>query len=329
MQYCGAFPIGRADMTLTRNARLFRSLAFAALTLAAVPAHAQVQMVVNFTVGGPSDLVARLMQPDLSAALGQPVVVRNTTGAAGTIGAVEVARAKPDGQTLLFTPVGPVAIQPHFRPGLAYSLDSFAPVCQVASSPVVVMTPKNSGLRTVADVIARARREGTAFPYASTGAGTIPHIAMVALTRLANVQMNHIPYRGSGDVMAAFLSGQLQLFTDQTLLIRQYDLHPIAFLTEQRNPEFADVPTMREAGYEMVYTIWTGMYAPAGTPETVLARLEQACERTLRAPTVVQRMQNVAQPILFRNRVEFASFSRGESEKFRALIQSAGLRSAD
>ena len=93
-------------MTLTRKARSFRSLAFAALALAAVPAHAQVQMVVNFTVGGPSDLVARLMQPDLSAALGQSVVVRNTTGAAGTIGAVEVARAKPDGQTLLFTPVG-------------------------------------------------------------------------------------------------------------------------------------------------------------------------------------------------------------------------------
>jgi len=316
-------------MTRVYRSGPIRLLLAAATAIAASSAHAQVQMVVNFSVGGPSDLVARLMQPDLSAALGQPVVVRNATGAAGTIGAAEVARAKPDGQTLLFTPVGPVAIQPHFRPGLAYALDGFAAVCQVASSPVVMMTQKNSGLSTVADVVGRARREGTAFAYASTGAGTIPHIAMVALTRLANVQMNHIPYRGSGDVMVAFKSGQLHLFTDQTLLIRQYDLHPIAFLTEQRNPDFPDVPTMREAGYDLVYTIWTGLYAPTGTPEPVLARLEQACERTVRSPAVVQGMQKVAQPILYRNRAEFAAFSRSESEKFRALIASAGLRSAE
>jgi tripartite-type tricarboxylate transporter receptor subunit TctC len=316
-------------MTRTRRVISYFSFSFAAMMIAAVPSHAQVQMVVNFSVGGPSDLVARLMQPEMTSLLGQPVIVRNATGAAGTIGAAEVARAKPDGQTLLFTPVGPVAIQPHFRQGLAYSLESFAPVCQVASSPVVMMTPKNSGLRTVADVVARARREGTAFPYASTGAGTIPHIAMVALSRLANVQMNHIPYRGSGDVMVAFQSGQLQLFTDQTLLIRQYDLHAIAFLTEQRNPDFPDVPTMRESGYDLVYTIWTGLYAPAGTQEPALARLEQACERTVRSPTVVQGMQKVAQPILYRNRAEFAAFSRSESEKFRALITSAGLRSTE
>jgi tripartite-type tricarboxylate transporter receptor subunit TctC len=303
--------------------------ALAAAVVLAAPAHAQIQMVVNFSVGGPTDLVARLMQNEMSAALGQPIVVRNATGASGTIGAAEVARARPDGQTLLFTPVGPVAIQPHFRAGLSYSLESFAPVCQVASSPVVMMTPRNSGLRTVADVLARARREGMAFPYASTGAGTIPHIAMVALTRLANAQMNHIPYRGSGDVMVAFQSGQLQLFTDQTLLIRQYDLHAIAFLTEQRNPDFPEVPTMRESGYDLVYTIWSGIYAPAGTPEAALARIEQACSGTMRAPAVVQGMQRVAQPILYRNRAEFGVFSRSESEKFRALITSAGLRSTE
>ena len=174
------------------------------LLLSALPAAAQVQMVVNFSAGGPSDIVARLMQNEMSAALGQPIVVRNVAGASGTIGTLEVARARSDGQTLLMTPVGPVAIQPHLRRGLAYNLDSFAPICQVADSPVVMMTQRNSGLRTVADVVARARAQGQSFPYASSGIGTIPHIAMVALTRLANVEMNHIPYRGSGEVMLAF-----------------------------------------------------------------------------------------------------------------------------
>ena len=301
----------------------------AALIACALPARAQIQVVVNFAAGGPTDLVARMMQNEMAAALGQPVIVRNAAGAGGTIGTAEVARARPDGQTILFSPIGPMAIQPHFRRNLTYTLDGFAPVCQVADSPVVMMTPRNSGLRTVADVVARARAQNTAFPFASTGAGSIPHISNVAFMRLANIEMNHIPYRGSGEVMLAFQQGQVQLFTDQTLLIRQYDLHPIAFLTERRNPEFLDVPTMREQGYDLVYTIWSGLYAPAGTPEPVMARLEQACERTMRNPEVIAGMARVAQPILYRDRAAFGAFSRAESEKFRTLIEAAGLRAAD
>lgn len=301
----------------------------AALMLSALPARAQVQVVVNFAAGGPSDIVARMMQNELSAALGQSVVIRNVTGAAGTIGTAEVARARPDGQTILFTPVGPVAIQPHFRRGLSYALENFTAICQVADSPVVMLTPKTSGLRSVADVVVRARAQGQGFPFASTGAGSIPHISMVALMRLANIELNHIPYRGGGEVMLAFQQGQVQLFNDQTLLIRQYDLHPIAFLTERRNPDFPEVPTMREAGFDMVYSIWSGLYAPAGTPEPVMARLEAACDRAIRHPDVIAGMTRVAQPILYRNRADFTAFTRSESDKFRALIEAAGLRSAE
>ncbi len=301
----------------------------AALMVPALPAAAQIQMIVNFAAGGPTDIVARLMQNEMSAALGQPVVVRNVAGAGGTIGTAEASRARPDGQTILFSPVGPMAIQPHFRRGLTYGLDNFAPICQVAASPVVMMTTKTSGFRTVADVVNRAQREGLNFPFASTGAGSIPHISMVGFMRLAHMEMNHIPYRGSGEVMLAFQQGQVQLFTDQTLLIRQYDLHPIAFLTEQRNPDFPEVPTMREQGFDLVYTIWSGLYAPAGTPEPMLARFEEACARTMRNPEVVAGMQRVAQPILYRNRADFGAFSRNESEKFRTLIDAAGLRAAE
>jgi len=295
----------------------------------ALPASAQISLVVNFSAGGPSDIVARLMQNDMAAALGQPVVIRNVTGAGGTIGTAEVARARPDGQTILLSPIGPIAIQPHFRSNLTYKLENLAAICQVADSPVIMMTQKNSGLRRVADVIARARAENGGMPFASTGAGSIPHISMVALMRAANIQMNHVPFRGSGEVMLAFQQGQLQLFTDQTLLIRQYDLHPIAFLTEARNPDFPDVPTMREEGHDLVYTIWSGLYAPAATPEPVMARLEAACERAVKSESFIAGMKRVAQPILFRNRAEFAAFSRAESEKFRSLIEATGLRSAE
>ena len=295
----------------------------------ALPASAQISLVVNFSAGGPSDIVARLMQNDMAAALGQPVVIRNVTGAGGTIGTAEVARARPDGQTILLSPIGPIAIQPHFRSNLTYKLENLAAICQVADSPVIMMTPKNSGMKRVADVIARARAENGGMPFASTGAGSIPHISMVALMRAANIQMNHVPFRGSGEVMLAFQQGQLQLFTDQTLLIRQYDLHPIAFLTEARNPDFPDVPTMREEGHDLVYTIWSGLYAPAGTPEPVMARLEAACERAVKTESFIEGMKRVAQPIQFRNRAEFAAFSRAESEKFRRLIEATGLRSSE
>ena len=295
----------------------------------ALPASAQISLVVNFSAGGPSDIVARLMQNDMAAALGQPVVIRNVTGAGGTIGTAEVARARPDGQTILLSPIGPIAIQPHFRSNLTYRLENLAAICQVADSPVIMMTPKNSGLKRVPDVIARARAENGGMPFASTGAGSIPHISMVALMRAANIQMNHVPFRGSGEVMLAFQQGQLQLFTDQTLLIRQYDLHPIAFLTEARNPEFPEVPTMREEGHDLVYTIWSGLYAPAGTPEPIMARLEAACERAVKAEGFIEGMKRVAQPILFRSRAEFAAFSRAESEKFRRLIEATGLRSSE
>jgi tripartite-type tricarboxylate transporter receptor subunit TctC len=295
----------------------------------ALPASAQISLVVNFSAGGPSDIVARLMQNDMAAALGQPVVIRNVTGAGGTIGTAEVARARPDGQTILLSPIGPIAIQPHFRSNLTYKLENLAAICQVADSPVIMMTQKNSGLRRVADVIARARAENGGMPFASTGAGSIPHISMVALMRAANIQMNHVPFRGSGEVMLAFQQGQLQLFTDQTLLIRQYDLHPIAFLTEARNPDFPDVPTMREEGHDLVYTIWSGLYAPAGTPEPIMARLEAACEKAVKTESFIEGMKRVAQPILYRNRADFTAFSRSESEKFRSLIEATGLRSAE
>jgi len=295
----------------------------------ALPASAQISLVVNFSAGGPSDIVARLMQNDMAAALGQPVVIRNVTGAGGTIGTAEVARARPDGQTILLSPIGPIAIQPHFRSNLTYKLENLAAICQVADSPVIMMTQKNSGLRRVADVIARARAENGGMPFASTGAGSIPHISMVALMRAANIQMNHVPFRGSGEVMLAFQQGQLQLFTDQTLLIRQYDLHPIAFLTEARHPDFPDVPTMREEGHDLVYTIWSGLYSPAGTPEPIMARLEAACEKAVKTESFTEGMKRVAQPILYRNRADFAAFSRAESEKFRSLIEATGLRSAE
>jgi len=292
-------------------------------------AAAQTTLVIGFPAAGASDIIGRIMQPVLAEALGTPLVIQNLGGAAGTIGANAVVRARPDGNTLLLTPAGPVVIQPHFRRDLPYRVESLAPICQVADSPVVLMTPANSPFRTLADLIATARARPGEVPFASTGAGTIPHIVMVALAQQAGVSLNHVPFRGSGDVMLAFQQNQIQLFADQTPLIRQYGLHPIASFTEQKLADFPDLPTARAAGHDIVYSIWSGLYAPAGTPEPVLARLEAACLRTMQTPQVVEGFARVNQPIRLRDRAAFTAFTQAESAKFRALVESSGLRAAE
>jgi tripartite-type tricarboxylate transporter receptor subunit TctC len=308
---------------------------FAAFVLAmliavgAARAQAPLTLVVPFPPGGGTDLTARVIQPELAAALGTAVVVKNTGGASGTIGGAEVARAAPDGQVLLFTPVGPIAIQPNLQRGIRYQASDFAPVCQVASVDVVMMTPQNSGMRTLADVLAKARAEGGNLPYGSSGIGTIPHISMVDLQRATGVRMTHVPFRGGGEVMLAFQQGTLALFSDQPATVRQHGLHTIAVFAPQRLPEFPDAPTMRELGHDLSYAIWTGVFAPAATPAAVLDRLEAACAAAVRRPSVIEGLKRIDTQVVYRDRRALAAFLAAENEKYRALIESAGMRQAE
>ena len=312
-----------------RRTSLVAALAAGLFAAAVGRAEAQVQLVIPFPAGGGSDIIGRMMQPTFAEELGTPVQIRNAGGAAGTMGATEVARAKPDGATLLLTSMSVVAIQPSFRPSVPYSVASFAPVCLIADAPAVLMTPRTSGLRTVADVVARARAEPGKVPYASGGIGGLGHTAMTALTRALGIELNHIPFRGSGDSVVALQQGSVLMLTAEANLVHQYGLHPIAVFAERRMPQYPDAPTMREQGHDLVFPLWTGLYAPAGTPEATLARLDDACRRTLRTPAVAEGMARVAHPIRYLGRQEFAAFTRAEAEKYRGIIEAAGMRQAD
>jgi tripartite-type tricarboxylate transporter receptor subunit TctC len=296
-------------------------------TLSVTPARAQtaVTMIVGYPPGGATDLMARIMQPELAAALGAQVVVKNTAGANGTVGALELARSRPDGTTILLAPGGSLVLTPHTR-GAPFQQTDFLPICQVTAALVVMMTPQDSGLRSLQDVIARARETRGTLPYASTGPGGTPHISMIALERLAGIEMNHIPFRGSGEVMQAMASKQVPLFTDQGNLVRQYNLHPIAVFSETRTREFPDTPTMRELGYNLVFTIWSGFYAPAGTPTAMLDRIEAACQRMMAAPAVVEGLRRMDMPIQYRSRADFTRYHAAEYARFGTLVQEFNLR---
>ncbi|MBR0668668.1 tripartite tricarboxylate transporter substrate binding protein [Roseomonas hellenica] len=310
-------------------ARLAATLAAGLLFAMAIPAKAQVQMIVPWPAGGGTDIIARLIQPVFAEELGAQIVIRNVGGATGTIGTAEVVRSKPDGTTLLLTSMAAVVIQPSFRANPPYSVEQLAPVCQVAEAPAVLMTPRTSGIRDVADIAARARATPGQMPYASGGVGGIGHLAMTGLTRALGIEMNHVPFRGSGDSVLAMQQGTVPLLTAEANLVQQYGLHAVAIFGERRLPEYPDAPTLRELGHDLVYPLWTGLFAPAGSPEAVIQRIDEACARTLRTPSVVQGMTRAAHPIRYLGRAEFGAYVRAEAAKYAALITASGLRQAE
>ena len=271
------------------------------------------------------DLMARGVQEAFAKALGGQVIIKNVAGAAGTIGAAEVAGATPDGYTLLVTPIGPMVLQPQ-RMKLTYEVGSFAPICKMVDSPIVMMSPPNSELKTVADVVAKAKAEAGKLAYGSTGPGTIPHISMLGLAKAAGVPLKHVPYKGSADVVQALLSGTVQLFADQPNLVPQYNLTPIAIFSEKRIATYKDTPTVKEAGYDLTFSIWNAMFAPKGTPEAVLAQLDAACKSALADAGTIDALEKQKQPIDYRDRAGLKVFVDAEFEKARALLQDAGMK---
>lgn len=311
-----------------RHASRLAALA-AGLLLWAAQASAQVQVIIPWPAGGGTDIIGRLIQPVLAEELGGQLVIRNVGGATGTMGTAEVARAKPDGTTLLLTSMAPVAIQPSFRANLPYRAENLAPVCLVAEAPLTLMTPRSTGLRTVADIQARARAAPGQLPFASGGVGGLGHLAMTGLTRALGIEMNHVPFRGSGDSVLAMQSGTVLMLAAEANLVAQYQLHAVAVFAERRNPDMPEAPTLRELGHDLVYPLWTGIFAPAGTPDAVLGRLDSACARTLRTPSVVESMTRAAHPIRYLDRAAFTAYVRAEVAKYADLIAASGLRQAE
>lgn len=303
----------------------------AAAAVAPAPAAAQakypdrpVTIVVAWPAGGATDLAARVFNEAFAKQVGGQTIIKNVVGAAGTIGATEVSAAPADGYTLLYTPIGPMVIQPQ-RMKLTYDPSSFAPVCKITDAPVVLMSPPNSRFKTVKNIVDAAKAEPGKLAYASTGPGTIPHISMVGLAKAAGVTMKHVPYKGSADVMQAMLAGTIEVFSDQPNLVPQYNLTPVAVFAAKRLPGFPDLPTMKEAGYDLKFSIWNGLFAPKGTPEAVLARLEAACKAALADPAVIEGLDKQKQPIDFRDRAGLAAFVADEFKTAKILIDEAGL----
>ncbi|SHK01792.1 Tripartite-type tricarboxylate transporter, receptor component TctC [Roseomonas rosea] len=327
---------GLAGSVATGGTRLPRRAALAGLLLApcAAPrlARAQspwpdrpVRIVVPFTPGGSTDIIARALAAELQEALGQAFVVENRGGAGGTIGTELVAHAPPDGYTLLMGHIGTLAVNPSLYRNLSYdTVGSFAPITLAAIVPnVMVVNPRKNDVRGIADLVALARRRPGGLTYGSGGNGSAAHIAMAAFTLATGTRMEHVPYRGTGPMMNDLIGGTIDLtFTGGPPVlppVRAGLLRALAVSSARRLAGAPDIPTVAEQGYPgFEANQWYGLVAPAATPRPVIDRLNAECTRILRGEKLRPRLEG-----------EGAEAAPGTPEAFRDFIQAERSRWAE
>lgn len=317
---------------LRRQGRLWLGLCMAAVALGSAaqefPAR-PIQMLVPFAAGGGLDLNARNLAEAMAENLGQSIAVVNRDGAAGTIGLAAVAAARPDGYTLAFTPAVPLSSEPHRVKSLTYQLGSFRYVCQVFDNIFAIAVPGGSPYRSLADMLAAARKDPGKLSYGTSGTGSIPHLGTSDIEASAKVALTHVPYRGDAPMLQDLLSERLGfgavLVSSITSHLNSGALRLIAVYADRRHPSFPDVPTLKEAGVPVVQASFGGVLAPANTPDAVVSKLEGACRAAVASPKYQAWARGANQVVDFRPGQDFERNLREDSRLKAATIQRLGL----
>lgn len=257
-----------------------------------------IRMIVPYPAGGTTDIMARTLQDPMQKALGQPIIVENKAGAAGAIGAREVARAAPDGYTILFSNNGPSSTTPLLVKDAGYDgLRDFAPISQVASAPLFVMVNAAIPVNDLKSFIDYARKQPNGLEYATAGIGSLGHLATEFFANAAGIRMVHIPYRGQAPTTNAIVTGEVKVLittSSGTLnnFIREGKVKLLAVSSSEASPLAPGVPTVDSVlpGYRV--DIWFGLVAPAGTPADVIAKLNDAVGKALSLPEVQERFRS-------------------------------------
>jgi tripartite-type tricarboxylate transporter receptor subunit TctC len=291
-----------------------------------------IRLMVPYPAGGGADLLARAVAQPLSEALGQPIVIDNRAGANGIIGTDAVAKAAPDGYTLLLGNIGPNAINQALYSRLPYDcVKDFAPIAELATTPHVLAVNPSVPARSVKELVALAKAQPGQLTYASTGVGGSPHMAGELFDLMAGVQMRHIPYKGASPANADLMGGQVSMAfnTLPPLLpqIRAGKLRAIAVTTPQRVPVLPDVPTIAEggvAGYDV--STWYGLLAPAGTPREIVSKLHAEVARVLTRPEMRAQLAEKGFFVELGTTEQFGNLIASEVAKWKKVVKTAHVR---
>ncbi|WP_455282925.1 Bug family tripartite tricarboxylate transporter substrate binding protein [Cupriavidus necator] len=332
LQHKLAMPARRKAVAATLAALGTAWLAPAALAQDGSYPSRPVTLVVSAAAGGTTDLAARMISEPLAKALGQPVVVDNRPGGSGGIAAQLVARAKPDGYTLMLQYSGYHVITPLLIKNLSWDpVKDFAPVANILSAPQVLVVRPSLPVKTLKELVAYAKANPDKLNYASSGNGSLQHVSTELLNQMAGTKITHVPYKGTGPAMTDLLGGSVDLTitTPPPLMghIAAGKLRPLVVTSKTRLPSLKDVPSAPEAGYpDLDVSSWFAMYAPAGTPKAVIDKLTGEIDKIMRTEAFRKKAEELGAEAKYMNPQQLAQYQKAELERWAKVIKSANIQ---
>lgn len=325
-------------MHASRISRFLRNAGLLALLMASPLAGAQswpekpIRMVVPFPAGGATDVVARMIAQEASNELGQQIVIENKSGAGGTIGAGEAARAPADGYTVLLSTSSTHAISPHLFKTLPYDpVASFTPIAHLADAPSIVLVTPSLPAKTVQELIELARQKPDVLNYASSGNGTIPHLTGASFLAQAGVRMTHVPYRGTGPGLNDLIAGNIEVLFDSLPTglphVKSGKARALAVTGPERSPLAPDLPTVAESGLPGYSSVtWFGLYGPAGLSDEITNKLNAAFTKSVHQPGIAQRLRDLGiEPAKAGGPKQFADMVSADSERWGRIIKDSNI----
>jgi tripartite-type tricarboxylate transporter receptor subunit TctC len=317
--------------------RPLHRIALAVIAAAAFAAHAQdypsrpITMVVPFPPGGVADITARPVAEAMGRILKQTVVVENKAGAGGGVGMQYVARAKPDGYTVLLA-LSSISIIPEADKVLGrdpmFQLGQLVPIARFTADPTVLAVRADGPYKSVRDLVEAAKKAPGTIPYGSSGNYGTMHVPMEMFTGIAGAKMLHVPFTGAGPAVVALLGGQVEaLSTGPSSIIGHVKggkVRVLATWGERRHPALPDVPTLKELGFDAQFSQWTGLFVPAGTPETAIARLREAARAAVDDPGFKAALAKVETPIQYLDQPDFRTFWDNDARKLADVVKKIG-----
>ena len=292
-----------------------------------------IQIVIGFAPGGAADIVARVMSVELAKALGQPVVVDNKPGAGSSIAAGIVAKSRHDGYTLLIASPSSISVNPALNPNIGYTPRDLVPISKITTSPLVLAVNPATGIRSVNDLIAAAKKDPGKLNYSSSGNGSAPHLGAALFTLLTGAQMTHIPYKGGAPAIQSVIAGDTQVTfgTSPSVLPHAKEggrLLALAVSTRERSPLLPDLPGMKEAGLpEYNLEFWYGVFAPAGTPPDIVKKIYDATITAMKQTSVREALARDGTEVsLSASPEQFNTFLAEDSKFWVNLVKSANVK---
>lgn len=291
-----------------------------------------IRIVVGFAPGGAADYVARSMSEAFSKTMGQTVIIDNKPGAGSSIAADIVAKAAPDGYTLLIASPSSISVNPALNPKLTYKPSDLVPVSKMTTSPLVLAVTPSSPIKSVPDLIAAAKKDPGKLNYSTSGNGSAPHLGMALFNLLTRTEMTHVPYRGGAIAVTSVMAGETQVtFGTSPSVLPQAQggkLRALAVSTRERSPLVPDLPGMREAGlpeYNMEF--WYGMFVPVGTPPAIMKTLHEALRTSMQQPSVKAALEREGTEVsLSATPEQFGNFLVEDSKFWVNLVKTANVK---